>query len=210
VDRLYDARMGFRPSIVFDLGGVLIDWNPRYLYDRLIPDAESREHFLTSICDQAWNEQQDAGRSCAEAVAELSARYPVCERLIEVYYERFAEMLGGAIEGTVEILSELRTQGLPLYALSNWSAETWPHALARFEFLTWFRGIVVSGQEGVRKPNAEIFRRLFARFDLDPERAIFIDDVAKNVSAARATGMAAILFETPGKLRTALRAHGVL
>lgn len=198
------------PAVVFDLGGVLIDWNPRYLYRQLIGEPEAIERFLGSVCTQAWNEQQDGGRPCAEAVAELVARHPEQEELVRAYYSRFGEMIGGAIGGTVEILAALRDRGVPLYALSNWSAETWPHARDRFEFLTWFRGLVISGEEGVRKPDPTIFRILFERYQLDPAATLFIDDVAANIAGAHRAGMRAIHFREPAQLRDELRGHGLL
>ena len=132
-------------SVVFDLGGVLIDWNPRYLYRKLFPgDETGMEHFLSTVCTPAWNEQQDAGRPVAVAVAELLGRYPEQEPLIRAYYSRFNETLRGEISGTVRLLEALDLAGIPLYALSNWSAETFPNARARFGFLSRFRDIVVS------------------------------------------------------------------
>ena len=195
---------------MFDLGGVLIDWNPRYLYRKLLASEAEVEAFLAEVCTQAWNECQDAGRTCAEATAELVARFPEREALIRAYYERWDEMLGGAIDGTVAIVDELAAGGVPLYALSNWSAETFHHARGRFSVLDRFRGIVVSGEEKVIKPDERIFRVLFERHGVAPDRSIFIDDVERNVAAARALGMTGIRFESPAQLRAELARLGLL
>src|SRR5580700_9938864 len=134
-------------AAVFDLGGVLIDWNPRYLYRKLF-DGNDRamEHFLATVCTQAWNEQQDAGRSFADACASLKLVHPRKAELIDAWVQRYDEMLAGPIPGTVDILTELHSRGVPLYALSNWSTETYPTALKRFDFLKWFRGVLLSGE----------------------------------------------------------------
>ena len=143
-------------AVVFDLGGVLIDWNPRHLYRKLLPDDASIEEFLAEVCTSEWNYQQDAGRTVAEAVGELSGRHPDKAPLIAAYYERWEEMLGGAIEASVALLEELDAAGVPLYALTNWSRETFPIARRRFPFLERFRGIVVSGEEGAAKPDPPV------------------------------------------------------
>jgi 2-haloacid dehalogenase len=197
-------------AVVFDLGGVLIDWNPRFLYRKLLTDEAEVEAFLGQVCTQAWNEAQDAGRPVAEATAEACARFPEQAALIRAYYERWDEMLGGPIEGTVAILEELFARAVPLYALSNWSAETFGHARTRFGFLDRFRGIVVSGQERLIKPDPRIFQLLFDRYSLAPERAIFIDDVPRNVEASRALGMTALHFRSPDELRAELAERGLV
>jgi 2-haloacid dehalogenase len=133
-------------AAVFDLGGVLIDWNPRYLYRKLLADDAAVETFLTEICSQEWNSEQDLGRSWSEAVESLAREHPDQRALIAAYRERWEEMLGGPIDESVELLAELRASGLPLFALSNWSAETFPIALSRYSFLSWFTGIVISGE----------------------------------------------------------------
>ncbi|HUS63262.1 MAG TPA: HAD family phosphatase [Kofleriaceae bacterium] len=196
-------------AVVFDLGGVLIDWNPRYLYRKLLPEAEV-EALLATVCTQAWNEQQDAGRTVAEATAELVARFPDQEALIRAYYARWDEMLGGLIAGTAAIVEELHARGVPLYALSNWSAETFHHARDRYAVLARFRAIVVSGEEKLIKPDARIFQLLFARHRVEPTSSIFIDDVERNVDAARRLGMTAIHFESPAQLRAELARLGLL
>ncbi len=197
-------------AVVFDLGGVLIDWNPRYLYRKLFDDAGEMEDFLATVCHSAWNLRQDAGWPVAEAAAEAKARHPGKAALIDAYYARWPEMMNGAIDGAVAILAELKDQGTPLYALTNWSAETFPHAQSRFAFLDWFRAIVVSGEVGMIKPDAEIYEFLLATHDLTAAETVFIDDKAENVEAARALGFHGIHFTEPESLRTALGDLGLL
>jgi 2-haloacid dehalogenase len=197
-------------AVVFDLGGVLIDWDPRRLYRKLLPDAASVEAFLAEVCTADWNYQQDAGRTCAEAVAELSARHPDRAELIAAYYGRWEEMLGGALEGAVAILEELDAAGMPLYALTNWSRETFPIARARFPFLARFRGILVSGEERLAKPDPRIYRLLLDRYRLDPAGCIYIDDHLANVDAAHAAGMTGIRFESAEQLRRELAGRSIL
>lgn len=212
-------RLDFRPvtsttsrtHVVFDLGGVLIDWNPRYLYRKLFAgDEQAMEHFLATVCTSEWNERQDAGRPFAQACAELYAKHPEQRALIEAWLPRFDEMLSGPIEGTVEILAELRARGTSLYALSNWSAETFPRALARFEFLKWFRGIVMSGEVALIKPDPRIYQHLLETHGLSAEDAVFIDDTPRNIAAAAALGFHTIHFTDPAALRAELRALDLL
>lgn len=188
-------------TIIFDLGGVLIDWNPRYLYRKLLDSEQEVEDFLSRICTHDWNEQQDAGRSFAEGIALLGQQHPDKHELIAAYFDRWTEMLGGALEETVEILAELKERGVPLFALTNFSAETFPHARERFEFLQWFEGILVSGEEGLKKPDHRIFRLLADRYGLALEKAAFIDDTLKNVKAAEDLGLHGIHFTTAPNLR---------
>jgi 2-haloacid dehalogenase len=200
-----------RDIVVFDLGGVLIDWNPRYLYRKLFAgDEAGMERFLSEICTQEWNERQDAGRAFHDAAAELVERFPDRAELIEAFGTRFDEMMAGPIAGTVEILSELRGRGVPLHALSNWSAETFPLARRRFDFLGWFDGLVISGEEKVIKPDPRIFRILFERYAIAPERAVYIDDNPRNAAAASALGLFGIHFSDPAALRRALEQLGLL
>jgi 2-haloacid dehalogenase len=196
--------------VVFDLGGVLIDWNPRYLYRRLFDDEAAMEAFLADVVSPEWNGQQDAGRTWAEAVDILSREHPEQRELIAAYWHRWQETLGGAIEPTVEVLAELRATGVRLLALSNWSAETFPVARPRYPFLEWFEGIVVSGEVGVAKPDPRIFRHLLERFELDPAQTVFIDDSAANVEAAARLGIVALRFVDAAALRAELVALGLL
>jgi 2-haloacid dehalogenase len=194
-----------RSVVIFDLGGVLIDWNPRYLYRKLFNgDDAAMEHFLANVCTGEWNIQQDAGRSLAEAYAQLTSKHPDKKHLIEAWGERFDEMMSGQIEGTVAILEELYAKGVPLYALTNWSAETFPHGLKRFEFFKRFRGIVVSGELKLIKPDRRIFQHLLDTYDLKAQDAVFIDDALHNVAGAAALGIHGIHFTGPALLRQEL------
>jgi 2-haloacid dehalogenase len=198
-------------NIVFDLGGVLIDWNPRYLYRKLFDgDTAAMEDFLATVCTQEWNEQQDAGRTAAEAQAEMIERFPEHEVRIRAYYDRFDEMMAGPIPGTPDILEALHERQMPLYALTNWSAETFPHALRRFAFFERFRGIVVSGRIKLKKPDPRIFAHLIATHRLVARETLFIDDAMKNVDGARAAGLQALHFQTPERLAADLRGLGLL
>ena len=198
-------------AVVFDLGNVLIRWDPRRLYRQMFSsDDAAMEHFLTNICTMDWNERHDAGRPIAEGTAELVAKFPAKESHIRAYYDLWEEMLGGAIEENVRILETLKTQGMPVFALSNWSAETFPRARPRFPFLDLFDGIVLSGAEGVIKPDPRIFEILFARYDLKPQNALFIDDSAKNISAAQRFGMTCVHFTEDVDLEAELTKLGVL
>jgi len=197
-------------AVVFDLGGVLIDWDPRYLYRELIEDEAEMEHFLATVTTPEWNRAQDAGRPWAEAVEELAQHHPERRELIEAYWLRWHETLGDAIQPTVAVLDELRGTGLRLFALTNWSGETFPVARPRFPFLEWFEGIVVSGDERLIKPDPDIFHLLIERYGVDPETTVFIDDAADNVAAAHALGFRAIRFVDAPTLRADLRRLGVL
>jgi 2-haloacid dehalogenase len=199
-----------RSIVVFDLGGVLIDWDPRHLYRQLFADDAAMEYFLATVCTHEWNRRQDAGRSFAKGARLLKAEHPDKAELIDAYYSRFDEMLAGPIAGSVEILAELRDRGTPLYGLTNWSAETYPAALERFAFLRWFREILVSGEVGVIKPDPRIFALLIERFAVEPQRAVYIDDVEANAAAARPFGIHPIHFTTPARLREELVGLGLL
>lgn len=196
---------------VFDLGGVLIDWNPRYLYRKLFNgDQNAMEHFLANICTPSWNTEQDAGRSFAEGCALLKTVHPEAAYLIDAWFERYDEMLAGPIQGTVDLMSNLRHKGIPLYALSNWSAETFPFALKRFEFLKWFEGIMLSGEVGLVKPDPKIYDLFLKTFAINPASAVYIDDLEPNVRSAAAVGMHGILFTDPAALRNDLSRAGFL
>jgi len=200
-----------RSVAIFDLGGVLLDWNPRFLYRKLFDGDESAmERFLATVCTTEWNERQDAGRSFAEATQELLPHHADKLELIEAFGRRFGEMVRGPIAGAVEVLAELRQRNVPLYALSNWSAETFPPQRQRFEFLSWFDGIVISGLEGVIKPDPHIFRILLERYGVAAQSAVFIDDVARNAAAASALGIHGIHFRSPEQLRRELATLGML
>ena len=202
---------GKRDVVIFDFGGVLVDWNPRYLYRKLFGDDEAgMERFLAEICTTEWNARQDAGRPWAEAVAELAAQHPAHAALIYAYHERWEEMLNGPIDGSVTILGELKQAGRPLYGLTNWSHETFPVARMRYPFFDRLDGIVVSGAEGMIKPDPRLYARLLERYRIEPARAVFIDDNQHNVAAAVALGLGGIHFRSPAQLRVELTALGVL
>lgn len=197
--------------MVFDLGNVLIDWNPRHLYRRHFPDDDAgMEAFLATVCPPSFNDELDAGRPFAEAVAERAARFPDHAPLIELWQRDWEQMLGDPIEASVEILADLRAGGVPRYALSNWSAETFPIARDRFAFLGWFDGIVISGEVGCIKPDPAIFAALAERFGLTPATTVFVDDNHVNVEGGRQLGFDAVLFTTPDQLRADLVARGLL
>lgn len=197
-------------AIIFDLGGVLIDWNPDYVFDGLL-DAEKKKYFFEHICTADWNEEQDAGRSIKDATETLVAKHPDWKEYIEAYYGRWQQMLGGPIHDTVEIFRELKQSGkYKLYALTNWSAELFPIALELYEFLHWFDGRVVSGEEKMRKPFPEFYQLILDRFNLTPEETLFIDDNLRNVQAAKDMGIQCIRFETAGQLKTELKRQDIL
>ena len=188
-------------NIVFDLGGVLIDWNPRYVYRHIFDTEEEVEDFLTNITVMEWNVQQDAGRPLSEATQMLIAEHPKWKKEIEAYYGRWEEMLGGAIDGTVDILKKcVDDKRYSVLALTNWSAETFPIAQKHYDFLTWFEGIVVSGEEKCIKPDPEIYNILLSRYNLIPEETVFIDDNMNNIQAAQALNIHGIHFTTPAEL----------
>ena len=198
-------------AVVFDLGGVLIDWDPRYLYRPLFgDDVVGMERFLAEVCSPEWNLTLDRGRPWSEAVEALSREHPQHRDHIVAFHERWAEMLGGPIHDTVAILGELRADGVPLYALSNWSAETFPIAVERYAFLRWFDEIVISGDLGIAKPDRRIFEHLIGRRSLVPGSTLFIDDMPANVASAEAVGMRALQFHDANRLRADLVRLGVL
>ena len=198
-------------AVVFDIGAVLVDWNPEYLYAKVIPDPDERRWFLNEICTPEWNFAMDAGTSVSEEVAKLAAEKPEYADLINPWWDRWREMLGDETPGTREIAEELRESGMPIYALTNWNAQTWELGVAEFPFLAEiFDGIVVSGQEGVTKPDPRIFEILSSRYDLEPSTTVFIDDSPKNVAAATALGYQAHLFTSAPELEAWLKKIDVL
>jgi 2-haloacid dehalogenase len=198
-----------QPSIlVFDIGNVLIDWDPRHLYRRIFDDPDEMEQFLAGVCTPAWNIEQDRGRPFAVGEDELIARFPHYALPIRAYFARWIEMVPGAIAGSAALLERARRAGIPDYAITNFSRETFPLAQARYPFLTGFKGIVVSGEEGLIKPDPAIFTLFLERYGLAAEACLFIDDSAANVASARAIGMAAIHFSDPDQLEKGLRDHG--
>jgi 2-haloacid dehalogenase len=197
-------------AVVFDVGGVLLDWNPRHLYRSLLPDEESVERFLSEVCTPAWNAEQDAGRTWAEAVDDLTTRFPDHAKLIRAYDERWPEMVAGVIEETVAVLTDLRAAGVPTYALTNFSAEKWEITLERWHFLRGFDGAVVSGVEQVSKPDPAIYQLLLERHDLTPATTFYTDDLLVNVEGARGVGIRAEVYVDGATLRRQLVGAGLL
>lgn len=198
-------------AVIFDLGGVLIDWDPSYLYRKIFDTESEIEHFLTHICDSDWNEQQDAGRPLREGTEILVGQYPEHEVAIRAFYGRWAEMLGGVMEGSLEVLHQIHRQNKHrLYALTNWSQETFPIALERYDFLQLFEGILVSGEEKLKKPDPRFYRLLRERYQLVLERSIFIDDNLRNVKAARKLGIDAIHFQSSEQLKKTLTQKNII
>ncbi len=200
-------------TVVFDLGGVLIDWDPRHLYRKLFDDDEpGMERFLAEVTTSAWNLSLDAGKPFGEAVAELIAKHPGERARIEAYHARWIEMISGPIPGTVALLEGLAERKVPLYAITNWAAETF--AIVRsdpaYAFLDLFREIYVSGELKMVKPEPAIFRHALARIGAEPGACLFIDDNEHNVEAARALGIEAHRFTAPEALADELRARGLL
>ena len=196
-------------NVVFDLGGVLVDWNPDYLYRKLIPDVVARQKFLSEVCDSAWNAQQDRGRNWAEAIAERVARFPHQADLIRAYRERWIEMIGGVMPETVALLDALKARGTSLYALTNWAADTFDEAREHIP-LDRFDGIVVSGRVRLAKPEAAIFELLLRQYNLRADETLFIDDMPYNTAAADALGFTTVTFKSAAQLEAALVQHGLL
>ncbi len=198
-------------TIIFDLGGVLIDWNPGYVFDKnYFKTKEDRDFFFNHICTSDWNEEQDAGRSIVEATQLLVKEYPDWEQAIRDYYGRWTEMLGGPIAENVEILRALhQSKKYKLYALTNWQADLFNIALVRYNFLHLFDGRVVSGEEKMRKPNPHFYDLLLNRHEIKKEHAVFIDDNLRNVQAAIAMGIPSIHYQNTENLKSSLQQHGI-
>jgi 2-haloacid dehalogenase len=205
------ARNGSIDAVIFDIGGVLLDWNPRYLYRKLFDDEEAMERFLREVCTMEWHEANDLGVPVEVTCAQLAAEHPEHTEHIWAWGTRTEEMVGGPIDGTVEILRELTQAGsVRLFALTNMEPHTYPLRRERYEFLQWFEGTVVSSFEGVIKPDARIYRVLLERYGLAPGSTLMIDDSPRNIAAAQALGMPTVLFESPEALRAELGSAGVL
>lgn len=198
-------------TVVFDIGNVLLEWNPEHLYRKLIPDASARKLFLDTVCTADWNLQQDLGRTWKDAVESLSAEHPDKADLISAYSQRWHEMVPGEVPGVRKLLVELKSASTPLYAITNFSSEKFVEAQDRFPFLkSSFLDIVVSAEERLLKPDPQIYRVLFERNGLVPETCFFIDDSLANVEAARSVGMAAHHFRSAAALEDELRQLGLL
>jgi len=196
-------------AVIFDLGGVLIDWNPNYLYRKIFGGDQAKiDWFLAEICPTAWNEKQDAGRSLAIATEERVAAHPEWENEIRAFYERWSEMVGGLVPGTADIMRDLRAAGVPLYALSNWSAETFPLIRHRFDEIDLFDKIFMSGEYGFAKPDERLYRAAFDGIGMPVEQLIFIDDNLRNIAAAEKLRLKSLVFTDAMALRRDLRAMG--
>lgn len=199
-----------REAVVFDLGNVLIEWDRARLFSQLIPDADELRYFLDHVLTLEANRRLDEGTPLDRVAADVAAAHPEYRDVVLAFAERWRETIGDAIEGSVEILAELTGAGVPVYALSNWSDETFAIVEPDFPFLEWFDGLVISGREGVTKPDLRIFEILCERHDLEPHRVVFVDDSAANVEAALGLGFDAVLFSGPEELRRTLVDRGLL
>lgn len=197
-------------TIIFDLGKVLINWDPRNMYRKVFDDTEEMEYFLEHVCTHDWNEQQDAGRTWKAAIELITPQFPKYAKEIALFESRWEEMLDGPVQGTVDILKTLQAKNQHrLYALTNWSSETFPIAQAQFDFLNIFEGILVSGEEKLKKPDPKIYHLLLERYNINAAEALFIDDSARNVVGAQNVGIEAILFESPEQLREDLKRYSI-
>jgi 2-haloacid dehalogenase len=196
-------------AVVFDIGGVLLDWNPRYLYRQLFDDPDEMAEFLATVCTTEWHREHDLGMDTTQSCQSLARLHPAYTDMIMAWADRGEEMIAGQIEGTVEVLAELKTAGVPCFALSNMEPDTYAVRRDRFPFLRWFDGSVISGIEGIAKPDPRIFEILLSRHGLDPQRTVFTDDSPGNIEAARAAGLQAIRFVSPEALRSQLRGRGL-
>jgi 2-haloacid dehalogenase len=197
-------------TVVFDIGNVLLDWNPRHLYRKMFTDHERMEWFLANVCTLAWNIEQDRGRSFADAVEELTRRHPEWRSEIAAFDERWAETVAGPISGSVELLSRLKAKRTPLYAITNFAAEKFDASARRFDFFGHFDGVVVSGRERLLKPDAAIYRLFLDRYGFEASRCLFVDDSQRNVEGARQVGMAAVQFHDAARLAQDLESFGLL
>ncbi len=205
-----NTKMPVVKGVVFDLGGVVIDWNPMYLYRKIFGGDEAKaRHFLENVCTAAWNEKQDAGRDLREATAERVALFPKWEREIGAYYGRWIEMIGGPVPGTAELMVDIKAAGLHLFALSNWHSETFAQVRHRFKELDLFEHIVLSGEYGCIKPEPCFFQIALDCYGIPPENLVFVDDNVRNVEGAAKAGLAALVFTDAAKLRMELIALGV-
>lgn len=198
-------------GVIFDLGGVLIDWNPKHLYRKIFGENEDKlNFFLTEICPLEWNERQDAGRPLSVAISERVLEYPEWEHEIRAYYDRWIEMIGGEIPGTAEIVDELAASGIRLFALSNWSLETYPLIRGDYPVLGHFERIMLSAEFGYAKPDPRLFQIALREVDLPIEKLLFVDDNIRNIRVARQIGLKSIHFTSSASLRTILFAAGLV
>lgn len=196
-------------AVAFDLGGVLIDWNPRHLYRQLISDQDELEHFLSRICTPEWHLAHDKGVDTEQSCRELAQVHPEYADLIMAWAHRGEDMVAGVFDDTVAVLAELRSGGVRCFALSNMEPDTFVKRRRRFAFFGLLDGWVISGHEGVAKPDRAIFEILLSRYGLEPAATVFIDDNLANVAAAERLGVVAIEFTTAAQLRKELSDLGL-
>ncbi len=201
---------GKLPAVIFDLGGVLLDWNPRHVYRKYFRADEQVDQFLAEIDFADWNRQQDLGRPFAEGVALLSNQFPQYASLIRAYHEHWEESIAGAIGGSVEIARDIKTAGYSLFALSNWSAETFPIARAKYQWLALFQSILISGEVGMAKPDPRIYNLMLQRIGHPATECLLIDDASANIQTAAELGFQTIRFESAPQLARRLRELGLL
>jgi 2-haloacid dehalogenase len=197
-------------AIIFDFGGVLVDWSPHNLYRHYFDQPHEIDRFLKEINFAEWNAQQDKGHPFAQAVAEHSTKFPQYAQLIRAYHERWEDSIVGPIDGTIAILKKVKQLGYPVYGLSNWSAETFPLVREKFKFFDVFDGIVLSGEVKMIKPDPQIFRLLLEKFDLKAQACLFIDDSQINIKVAGDMDFQTVHFQSPAQLEAELSALGVL
>ncbi len=193
-------------NFVFDFGGVLVDWNPRYAYRNYFKDEKEMEYFLAHVCNSEWNAEQDRGRTFEEGIRLLLPQFPQYREAIRLYWQRWEDMVKCEFPESVKLLKQVKEEGYKVYGLTNWSAETFPITYARYDFFRLFDGIVVSGEEKVIKPDPRIFCILLERYGLKAEESVFIDDNPDNAEAAQALGFRAIRFNDIGQVRTEIAA----
>lgn len=204
-DKIADMQTSIK-AIIFDFGGVLLHWDPRHLYQRFFPgQPKAMENFLKEIDFYNWNAQQDKGRSFSEGIAELSAKHPQYAHLIQAYFDHWDDSVPGPIQGTVDILQNLKQKGFPLYGLSNWSAETFPRARQKYTFFDLFDEIILSGEEGLIKPHQAIFNLLLNRIGYSASECLLIDDSQPNIDTAKKMGFRTIHFTTPEQLQSEMQ-----
>lgn len=197
-------------NVIFDIGAVLIDWNPRYYYHQMTKDEAKVEKFLTEVCNFEWNHKLDLGRPWDDARAEVMAKYPEFEEMIDAYWHNWPEMISSPIHESVDILMDIKKRGFPVYALSNWNDITFQVALQEFPFLRLFDGRIVSGEVKLAKPDPRIYQLLLDTYNLNPRESLFIDDRLDNVESARALGIEAVQFISPRQLEQDLIQYGVI
>lgn len=191
-------------NIIFDFGGVLVDWNPHHLYDSYFGDVDSAEWFLKNICTMDWNVQMDAGKPFQQGIEEKITEYPKWEREIRLYWERWIDMMGETIPNMYDWILQLKQEGYAIYGLTNWSIETFPLVKDKYAIFKLMDGIVMSGEEKVTKPDPKIYNILLDRYQLLPDECVFFDDNINNVIAARNIGIHAIQFQSMEQAKESL------